>query len=178
MRLIWVALFLGLVLAQRRADTPVAVETQVLADGLGRLTIYTNLLPNHVNGSIEYPIEPPMGGIHAPVWMNCGVYSQPINTPMAVHSLEHGALWITYRPDLSPEQIGQLKAITKADGYRLLSPYPRQKFPVVLSAWGIQLTLERYDLQSIQDFADEFTNNPEFTPEPGAPCDGGVGSPE
>lgn len=178
MRLIWIAVLVGLSLAQRVADMPVLVKTEELAGGIGRIAFYSKLRQDHVTTAIAYPIQPPVGGAHFPFWLNCGVYNQPVNNPLAVHSLEHGALWITYRPGLPEEQLTQLKALTKASGYRLLSPYPGLRFPVVLTVWGVQLMLERYDEKAIQEFAEQYTNNPEFTPEPGAPCEGGVGSPE
>ncbi len=46
---------------------------------------------------------PPAGGTHDPVWQNCGVYDEPLNTPNVVHSMEHGAIWISYQPDLPAE---------------------------------------------------------------------------
>ena len=43
-------------------------------------------------------MKPPVGGDHNPVWMNCDgdVYKKPIPDVNAVHSLEHGAVWVTY----------------------------------------------------------------------------------
>src|SRR5215217_3837704 len=62
--------------------------------------VYANISAAHVQGPIEYPQVPPVGGPHNPIWVNCGVYEQPVPSEMAVHSLEHGAVWITYRLDL------------------------------------------------------------------------------
>ncbi len=45
---------------------------------------------------------PPVGGEHNPTWQTCGIYDQPINNENAVHSMEHGAVWITYRPTCRP----------------------------------------------------------------------------
>jgi len=52
---------------------------------------------NHRQGQIDYPgKKPPSGGDHNPVWLTCGAYSQQPPDEYAVHSLEHGAVWITY----------------------------------------------------------------------------------
>ncbi len=58
---------------------------------------------NHVTKTVKYPMEPPVGGNHNPVWMNCNgdVYGKAINNMNAVHSLEHGAVWVTYNSKAS-----------------------------------------------------------------------------
>ena len=63
----------------------------------------------HATGAISYKENPPMGGTHNAIWQNCGVYEVPIHNEHAVHSMEHGAVWITYRPDLPADQIQSLK---------------------------------------------------------------------
>jgi hypothetical protein len=60
----------------------------------------------HVGGNIDYDQDlgiPPAGGPHNPSWQNCGFYDELVRDENAVHSLEHGAVWITYQPDL-PQQ--------------------------------------------------------------------------
>ena len=51
-----------------------------------------------VKGLVEYDREPPTNGDHAPIWQNCGLYEKPVQNRYAVHSLDHGVVWITYRP--------------------------------------------------------------------------------
>src|SRR6478735_10459810 len=55
----------------------------------------------HVEGVVDYPQTPPAGGAHNPAWLNCGVYTEPVPNENAVHSLEHGAIWVTYDPSMS-----------------------------------------------------------------------------
>ena len=57
--------------------------------------------------------------------------------------------------------------------YSLLSPYPGIDSPVVLTAWGVQLSVDSATDQRVAEFVAEFANGPQ-TPEPGASCDGGV----
>jgi hypothetical protein len=61
----------------------------------------------HRNEPIDYTLEedyqgeiPPAGGTHNDRWQNCGLYDAPVPWENAVHSLEHGTIWISYRPDL------------------------------------------------------------------------------
>lgn len=120
--------------------------------------------------------KPPPGGVHFDRWQNCGVYQEPIETGHAIHSLEHGAVWITYAPDLPPEQISQLQDRVANQSFLLLSPFPGQSSPVVLTAWSVQLELESTNDARFDEFIQRFRLGP-TTPELGASCEGGVGQP-
>jgi predicted small secreted protein len=137
---------------------------------------YSNLSRNHTKGPVDYPQSPPVGGPHNPIWQNCGFYSEPVRNENAVHSMEHGAVWITYRPDLPKDQVEKIKSLTQK-GYVLASPYPGLPAPVVASAWGKQLRLNSTNDPRLEQFVSTYSQGPQ-NPEPGAPCSGGVGSPE
>lgn len=130
----------------------------------------------HVQGTVQYPQDPPVGGPHNPVWMNCGFYSQPVTKEMAVHSMEHGAVWITYTAGLPADQVAALRALA-ARPYVLASPYPGLDSAVVASAWGKQLRVDGTADPRLQAFVELFAHGPQ-TPEPHAPCEGGFGEPE
>jgi hypothetical protein len=119
---------------------------------------------------------PPVGGIHSGVWQNCGIYSEPVETKNAVHSLEHGAVWITYQPDLTDDEVSELQGLVRGQPYVVLSPYPGLKSPVVLTAWGIQLEVDSGGDSRIADFIDRYQQGPQ-TPELGASCTDGIGTP-
>lgn len=59
----------------------------------------------NTQGEVDYEQTPPAGGVHSPIWQNCGFYAQPVREEHAVHYLEHGAVWITYRTGLPQEQV-------------------------------------------------------------------------
>ncbi|GAA2851399.1 DUF3105 domain-containing protein [Streptosporangium fragile] len=126
----------------------------------------------HVQTKISYKENPPLGGPHHPAWQNCGIYDQPINNENAVHSLEHGAVWITYQPDLPKDQVDRLKELASAD-YMLLSPYPGLPAKIVVSSWNNQLKLDNADDPRLPRFISKYKNGPD-TPELGASCDGAV----
>jgi len=128
--------------------------------------------------TVSYPNDelPPPGGIHHPTWQNCGVYDTPIGTEFTLHSLEHGAVWIAYRPDLPTEQIQRLREITRGGSHRLLAPYSNLESPIVVSAWGYQLQLTEAGDNRLTNFVRNYEKRGQ-APEPGALCSGGVGQP-
>ena len=130
----------------------------------------------HRTGQISYTETPPMGGAHHVVWQNCGAYDAPIHEEHGVHSMEHGAIWITYRPDLADGEVQALRALAR-DDFMLLSPFPGLPSPIVLSAWNHQLRLDRADDPKIRGFISRYKNNPSTTPEFGASCTGGTSAP-
>jgi len=119
---------------------------------------------------------PPVGGIHSGVWQNCGIYDEPIDTKNAVHSMEHGAVWVTYQPDLPTEDVETLQDEVSQYRYALLSPFEGLQSPVVLTAWGIQLEVDSADDNRITTFLDRYVQGPQ-TPEIGATCSDGNGTP-
>lgn len=134
---------------------------------------FTDLGAQHVAETVEYEQLPPVGGDHNPVWQNCGFYDQPVQDIHAVHSLEHGAVWVTYDPDLDEAQVDTLEALAKDNPYLLVSPYEGLPSPVVASAWGLQLPLDDVDDDRLQTFLTKYLQGPQ-TLEPGAACTGGI----
>jgi hypothetical protein len=120
---------------------------------------------------------PPAGGIHANIWQNCGIYSNPIESRYAVHSLEHGAVWIAYQPDLPESQIEELERFARGDGFTLLAPFPGLRSPVVVTSWSYQLEVDDAGDDRIGLFI-ERNKNGTRTPEPGATCRDGNGTPD
>lgn len=127
---------------------------------------------NHVDGPVQYPQDPPVGGDHAPVWLNCAAYDQPVPNENAVHDLEHGAVWITFQPELPQEQVDMLRGLASST-FILVSPYPNLDSPVVASSWGHQLRLQDANDARLLEFIRSYRQGPD-TPELGAPCTGGA----
>lgn len=130
---------------------------------------------DHVESPVAYEQSPPVGGEHYPRWQNCDVYTEPIVDEFAVHSMEHGAVWITYEPGLGEEQISQLEERHTPGSYVLVSPYEGDMpAPIVASSWGRQLTLEDAGDERLDQFLQAYEQSPDV-PEPGAACSGQVG---
>ena len=127
-------------------------------------------------GTLSYEQDPPTNGDHSPGWQKCGFYSSPIENERAVHSMDHGAVWITYQPDLPRDQIETLRGLARED-YVLVSPYPDLRAPVIATAWRNQLELEGADDPRLRQFVDQFRVS-ETAPRSGNGCENGSGEPE
>ena len=131
---------------------------------------FTGLSRNHVQDAVAYPQEPGVGGDHSPVWTNCGIYTEPVNEQRAVHSLEHGAVWITYKPGLAQAEITTLSGLVNGQDHTVMSPFPNLSSPISLQSWGYQLKVDSATDPRIQKFIDALRNNPKTTPEYPASC--------
>ena len=126
----------------------------------------------HVTDTVSYPQTPPTGGEHNPVWLNCGIYSEPVTNVYGVHSLEHGAVWVTYDPALSATELEALR-MHLPSSYVILSPFSGLPAPIVLSAWNVQLRVDSAADERIPLFFEEYWRS-QYVPEPGALCSGGI----
>ena len=154
------------VVAGQASPEPLTLaDTQVAAYPAGQ---------QHTRGTVDYPETPPVGGEHDPVWADCTgtVYAAPIRPENAVHSLEHGAVWITYDPGLTDAgDVDVLTALVTGVPGLMLSPFPGQGTAVSAQAWDHQVQVADAGDPRIAQFAELLAFNPETTPEPGAPCE-------
>ncbi|MGQ4385104.1 DUF3105 domain-containing protein [Streptomyces sp. SAS_270] len=129
----------------------------------------------HVTKTVDYPMEPPVGGNHNPVWMNCNgdVYTKAIKNMNAVHSLEHGAVWVTYNSKASDADVKALAAKVRKTPYTLMSPVADQKDPIMMSAWAHQRTVTSASDPNVDKFFEAYVQGKQ-TPEPGAACTNGL----
>jgi len=159
--------------ASGREEDPAQAPPENPPEGVETFPATTN---GNVQGSITYDQDPPTNGDHAPYWLNCGFYSSPVENEAAVHSMDHGAVWITYRPDLPEDQVNTLRDLARED-YVLVSPYQGLWAPVITTAWRNQLELEGANDPRLRQFVDQFRVS-ETAPRSGNGCDNGRGQPE
>jgi hypothetical protein len=128
----------------------------------------------HQNGKISYPMAPPVGGTHNANWQRClgDVYNAPIASEHAVHSMEHGAVWITYNPSLPKAEIDQLAAKVKGHDFTLMSPFEGQDKPISVQTWGYQLKVDKASDPRIDQFIKALREV--SAREPGATCSAGA----
>jgi hypothetical protein len=142
---------------------------------------------NHAEGPIRYAVTPPAGGDHNSRWMNCGVYDEPVPSERAGHNLEHGAVWITWRPGLAPKDVAELERFVRrqplvvvtvqgvkvetGERYIDMSPFPGLPAPIVISSWAHQLRVDSPQDPRLQRYVDTFRVNSRYSPEYGPTCE-------
>lgn len=164
-------LALGLVLVVVAAGAGIVRTRQVAAEE-GLVSTTGRAPVRHVSTPVAYGSNPPSRGDHHAVWWDCGVYDRPVPPEHAVHSLEHGAVWLTYRPDVPAATLATLERLAERT-YLILSPLPEQRWPVVATAWEVQLQQERFDAAAVERFIVEHRMGP-GAPEQGASCTNGT----
>ena len=110
-----------------------------------------------------YNSNPPTSGPHYAQPTNWGIYSTPLKDEQAIHNLEHGGIWISYK-DIDEQTKSQLEAIAKANsGSVILSPRSNNDAKITLSSWLRQTKLDNYDEAKILEFIKANKNK---SPEP------------
>jgi len=148
--------------------------TRGVPDGTQIITVGD---PVHVEGQVYAAGEVPAGGAHNAIPQNCGYYDQPVATENVVHSLEHGAVWISYDPSLGDVLAQSLRRYVSRTDKVLVSPVAGQPSPIIATAWGRQLSVDDPDDPRISQFANEFVSAAS-APEPRGGCSGGIGQPQ
>jgi hypothetical protein len=128
---------------------------------------------DHKQGTQTYVTSPPVGGAHNSTWQNCmgDVYDKPIANEHAVHSLEHGAVWITYKEGLPADQVAKLAEKVQGKEYMLMSPYAGLDKNVSVQVWGYQLKVDDVNDSRIDQFIQD--TRLVATMEPNAACSSG-----
>ena len=138
-------------------------------------------LPDNGNDHVfcpSYDQRPPASGDHFDAWQNCGFYSAPVQDQTAVHALEHGAVWISFAPDLPADQIDAIEARLDGEEHLLAAPYPGLQNRIVMTAWTRQLALDSVDDPRFEEFIDTYQARRSPTaPEAGVSCADAIGSP-
>ena len=129
----------------------------------------------HVEDDVDYPMDPPAGGPHHPIWLDCGVYDEPVREENAVHDLEHGTVWITHDPALPDDDVAALAEQLPDNG--ILSPREDLPSPVVVTVWGVRLQLDGADDDRLGLFLEEYGDG-HTAPEFGVSCRGGTPEPD
>lgn len=117
---------------------------------------------DHVVGRTQNRAVPPVGGDHAPVWQNCGFYERAVPIEAALHSLEHGAVWVTYRQGLDPAELDHLRRLSASGSKVLVSLWEGNlSTPLMASAWGSQRRLTSASDPELADFVRRFQASPQ-----------------
>ena len=114
-----------------------------------------------------YNSNPPASGPHWSAAAKNGVYDTSLADEQVIHNLEHGHVWISYKPDVSDDVKDKLKEIVQKDDWKVvLAPRDKNDSVIALVAWGRVLAMDEPDYAKIEDFIKVYRNRgPEKTPE-------------
>jgi len=103
---------------------------------------------SHVN----YITNPPLSGAHSSASRG-GFYPDGLLDENAIHNLEHGYTWISYK-NISKEGVDDIKKISeKFSGSVIASLRMKNNFDgVAVASWGNLLKLKKFDRIMIEDF--------------------------
>ena len=151
----------------------IEISTEEMLEEVEYLVITSR---EHTDENVDSPTTPPAGGDHLGIWHTCGIYKVELLDEAAVHALEHGAVWVTYKPEIEKEEIIKLTTMLSGKPKILLSPHSEQMSPIVATSWGRRLEIETANDPRLNKFVDFFMDG-EAAPEAGITCDRGIGRP-
>ncbi|MDZ7587303.1 MAG: DUF3105 domain-containing protein [Patescibacteria group bacterium] len=115
---------------------------------------------NHVPSGtkVDYKTNPPTSGEHLAEAENWGVYSKEIDDKAAVHGLEHGGIWISYK-DLDEESRKILEQVGKNNPLSVIvSPRMANDDKIAIVSWGKMMRLQTADTALIQQYIETYKN--------------------
>lgn len=120
--------------------------------------------------NVEYASNPPTSGSHWSEPLADGIYDTEKPDEAIVHSLEHGRIWISYKPSISEQTKKSLEDLLKKYNGTMLTPRSANDMDIALAAWNRVDTFNlnpdgTFDEQRITDFTNRWRNKgPEFVP--------------
>jgi len=161
-----IALAFGSIFITSKKNAPVASERPGIEQpDKGREHVPASTAKN--TGS-----EPPTSGPHSSQvpWQS---YDQELPDGNVIHNLEHGGIYISYRPDLPADQISKINALFFApfsrDNFQpnkaIVAPRTENQSPIVMSSWNRSLKLQSFDETKMVEY---YLQNIGKAPEAGA----------
>lgn len=118
----------------------------------------------------EYNSNPPTSGWHFAKPANWGVYKEEMDDRILIHNLEHGGVWISYKPEIPDDIKKKLESYFEKYGTKVIvTPRKANDADIVLAVWT---RLEKF---SVSEFSEERVDNfirrlrNKTAPEPMAP---------
>ncbi len=157
------------ILGNNKAQAPESQQTK-----LG--TKHAELARDHIpegSPTPAYNSNPPSSGPHYPSPAAWGIKDTAEADQRYVHNLEHGGVWITYKPDLPADQIAKLKEVAQGlprdpqfnEVKIIMSARPANTSPISLVAWTYTYDLPTVDQAKITQFYNDHVNQgPEVVP--------------
>lgn len=111
-------------------------------------------------GAVKYGgPEPPTSGDHT-THIPWQAYDQEVPDENIVHNLEHGGIYISYRPDLPADQIAKIKGLFSKpfsnDKFSpiktVVAPRAANGSPIIMSSWNRNMKLDTFDEAKMMEY--------------------------
>lgn len=116
----------------------------------------------------SYSSNPPTSGPHNANPAEWGVYKDEIADQILIHNLEHGGIWISYRPEIDEEVIKKLGDIATAFGRKvIMTPRQANDNDIAIAAWTRldKFSASEFSEERVREFIRAYRNKgPEFVP--------------
>lgn len=116
----------------------------------------------------SYNSNPPSSGWHYAQPADWGYYTRELPDEQLVHNLEHGGIWIAYRPTLDATIVERMEEASKPWRRRIImAPRAENDADIALVAWGWvdKFSSAEFSEKRLADFIGEYYNNgPEKIP--------------
>jgi len=116
----------------------------------------------------SYNSNPPTSGPHFSKEAEWGVYKEELADRTVIHNLEHGGIWISYKPDISEEIRKKLESFYDEWGRKIIvTPRSQNDSDIALAAWNRldKFSASEYSDERVDKFIRAFRNKgPEFVP--------------
>ncbi|OGE80761.1 MAG: hypothetical protein A3H72_02390 [Candidatus Doudnabacteria bacterium RIFCSPLOWO2_02_FULL_48_8] len=111
-------------------------------------------------GSTDHPAynsNPPTSGWHWPQPAAWGVYSSTLPDEQLIHNLEHGGIWISYKPGtVDQTTIDKLQDFTKRYRKVIIEPRETNEAPIAFCAWTRLQTFAQFDELAMIKFIEAY----------------------
>lgn len=111
-----------------------------------------------------YNSDPPTSGPHYDRPARVGFYEKPFPDERLIHNMEHGDVWISYRPDVATASREALRQFTDSPKV-IVTPRADNEWDITLAAWGrldgfnIEgAEISEAELRRIKDFVLRYQN--------------------
>jgi len=119
---------------------------------------------------LDFNSNPPTSGRHFAKWTTAGFYDKSQEDGNLVHSLEHGAVIVSYKSDLPKDDVEKIKSFFSSVSVskKIMVPRDNLDVPVALTSWGRLLKLQTIDATTEAKIKEFMETNEDRGPEKGA----------
>ena len=132
---------------------------------------YPSMGRNHIAAGTHdpnYNSNPPTSGNHYPQDAEWGVYDKELPDETLIHNLEHGGIWISYKPGIPEDIRKKLEGFYKKWGNHIIViPRLANDTDIALAAWTRldKFSVQEYSDEQVEQFIKAYRNKgPEYVP--------------